>query len=75
MIYELVAGSSLKEKAHLWRTHGIVNICLRRHLVLRLLFLWQSGEANGIPQCVPQNQLWLKNIMLTQCCFAHKSGS
>ena len=30
--YELVGGSTLKEKTHLRRTHGIVGICLIRHL-------------------------------------------
>ena len=50
----MVGGSTLKEKTHLRRSHGIIGICLRKHLGLRLLPLWQSNKANRSPHCVPQ---------------------
>ena len=73
IIYAFVGHSTVKEKNHLLRTHGIVGICLRRHL--RLL-LWHSREANRTPHCVSQNQPWQQNHMkFIQCCLVHRGGS
>ena len=38
-----------RRETHPQRTHGIVGICWGRHLGLRLLLLWQSGEVNRTP--------------------------
>ena len=43
---ESVGGSPLIEKPHLRSTHGIVGMCLRRHVGLMMLLLWHIVEAN-----------------------------
>ena len=65
---KLVGGLTLKEKSHLRETSSITGICLKMHLALRFLLLWNS-------HCFPQDQPWWYNhIMLTKCCKSHIGG-